>query len=229
METYLIIIFRIITIMFLLLLSTIFIMGKRPIGEMPVFDFLIIIVLGSVVGADIADPDIEHLPTAFAVLMLALMQKGVSRLILKSKKVKRAITFQPTIVVRNGRFLYGNIKKINFTIDEILMLLREKGIFNVTVIDFCIIESNGKISVLKKPLYETITTEDMNISPNTSNLALSVIIEGKFHKENIGILNQDEMNIMEKLKQQGYDSNKDIFYASMDTKGKLSVSTYNES
>lgn len=51
---------RVVTILPLLLFVTLF-MGKRAIGELPVFDFLIIITLDAVVGADIADPDIHHL------------------------------------------------------------------------------------------------------------------------------------------------------------------------
>lgn len=71
---YLKIIFRISTILPLFLFITL-LTGRRKIGELPVFDFLVILILGSVVGADIADPEIEHLPTAFAVtsIMLTLL------------------------------------------------------------------------------------------------------------------------------------------------------------
>lgn len=67
---------RIITIIPLMLAVTLF-MGKRTIGEMPVFDFLIIVILGALVGADIADPEIEHLPTAIAIIAIGLFQKAI--------------------------------------------------------------------------------------------------------------------------------------------------------
>lgn len=65
---------RVLTILPLLLVITLF-MGKRAVGELPVFDFLVIITLASVVGADIADPNINHLPTIFAIIVIALLQK----------------------------------------------------------------------------------------------------------------------------------------------------------
>lgn len=65
---------RIITILPLLLIVTL-LMGKRAIGELPVFDFLIIVTLGAVVGADIADPSIHHLPTAMAIIGIGILQK----------------------------------------------------------------------------------------------------------------------------------------------------------
>ena len=72
-----IVIIRVITILPLILLTTLF-MGKRTIGEVPIFDFLVIVVLGSVVGADIADPNVKHLPTVVAIIGIGLLQKIVS-------------------------------------------------------------------------------------------------------------------------------------------------------
>ncbi len=70
---------RIITT-FPLMLTVALFMEKRSIGELPMFDFLIIIALGAVVGADIADPKIEHLHTAVAIILIGLLQRGVSTL-----------------------------------------------------------------------------------------------------------------------------------------------------
>ena len=73
----LIVLARILTILPLLLFTTLF-MGKRAIGEIPVFDFLIVIILGAVVGADIADPNIEHAPTFIAIIFIGLFQRVVA-------------------------------------------------------------------------------------------------------------------------------------------------------
>jgi uncharacterized membrane protein YcaP (DUF421 family) len=67
---------RIFTILPLLLFLGLY-MGKRSIGEIPVFDFLVVLVLGSVVGADIADPKIDHIHTVVAMLAIALLQKSL--------------------------------------------------------------------------------------------------------------------------------------------------------
>lgn len=63
--TYIIIALRIISAMALLLFLTLK-TGKRKIGELPVYDFLSIIVLGNVIGADIADTELPHLPTLYS-------------------------------------------------------------------------------------------------------------------------------------------------------------------
>src|SRR5690606_13929641 len=81
---------RIITILPLLLVMTLY-MGKRSIGQLPVFDLLIIITLGSVVGADIADPHVEHIHTAFAIVGIAILQRVITYLILRHRKIGRAL------------------------------------------------------------------------------------------------------------------------------------------
>lgn len=145
-EVYLLVLFRIVTIMLLLLFSVLLIMGKRPIGELPVFDFLALVVIGAIVGADIADPKIEHMPTAFAIVVLAILQRIISFLMIHNKKVKRLFSFEPTIIIKNSKFIYKNIKNTHYTIDDILMLLREKEIFDISEIEYGIIEANGNLS-----------------------------------------------------------------------------------
>ncbi len=226
MQEYVIIFFRILSIMTLLLFSTIFIMGKRPIGELPVFDFLSIIVLASIVGADIADPEIAHMPTAFAVVILALFQRVISHMMMKSNKLRKLISFEPTVIIEKGRLIDKNIKKINYSLDDILMLLREKDIFDLTKIDYGIIESSGNLSILKKPEYEHITVKDMKIVSPKTNISYSVVIDGKVQKDKIEALGFSEESLLNILKEQGIGKYDEIFYASMNTRGELYISTY---
>ncbi len=140
---------RIVTILPLLLFMTLY-MGKRAIGELPIFDYLIIITLGAVVGADIADPSIKHFPTAVAIIIIALFQRVITNWKITNRKIGRLLTFEPTVVIQNGKFLDKNLKKIRYSIDNILQMLREKNVFDISEVETAIIEANGALSVLKK-------------------------------------------------------------------------------
>ena len=227
MEIYLTITFRIVTIMALLLFATLFIMGKRPIGELPVFDFLVLVVMGSIVGADIAGPDAAHLPIAFSVVLMAAVQRLVSFFVTKSRRFRKAVTFEPTIVVYNGRLIYANIKRIRFTIDEIIMLLREKEIFDIGKVEYGIVEANGKMSVLRKPEFESPTLGDMKLPYPPKGNAVTVVMEGQIQLSNLKALALGEQDLLHMLDKSG-TSLADTAYASIDSKGKLSLSTYNE-
>jgi len=226
METYLLILFRIITIMTLLLLATLFIMGKRPIGELPVFDFLSIIVIGAIVGADIADPKIKHLPTAFAVIATALLQRLISWVSIRNKRFRRFVNFEPTIVIQDGKVIKKALAKIHYSIDELTMLLREKDIFNIGQVSYGVIEPNGNISVLKKADHLEVTRMDMNLLTPNDGMYLTIVMEGKILEKNLKRLNSTETNVLNKIKMNGLESIKDVFYASMDKQGNINISPY---
>jgi len=228
MNLYLIVSLRLISIMILLLFSTLFIMGKRPIGELPVFDFLAIIVLGSVVGADIADPNTNHWLIVLSVVILALLQRIVSVVSLKSIKLRKLVNFEPTIVIHNGLVVIKNLKKINYTMDELVMLLREKDIFDINIVSYAIIEASGKISVLKKAEYDPVTLQNMNLTIPNVSLPYTILLEGKFDEKNIKILNTSKEHLIEKLKEKGHPDHKKIFYVSMDIYENMVICEYND-
>lgn len=95
-----------------LLLITILFIGKRSISELLVFDFIIIITLGVVVGAAMAIPEISLLRTTVAISAIGFIQRVISSLIIKNRRIGKWITFEPTIVIQNGNFLVGNLKQI---------------------------------------------------------------------------------------------------------------------
>ena len=89
-------------------------MGKRAIGEIPVFDFLIVIILGAVVGADIADPNIEHFPTIMAIIFIGVFQRVIANWKIANRKVGKLLTLEPTVVIQDGKFIDKNLKKIRY-------------------------------------------------------------------------------------------------------------------
>jgi uncharacterized membrane protein YcaP (DUF421 family) len=216
---------RIITIFPLLLFATL-IMGKRSIGELPVFDFLIVLTLGSIVGADIADPKIEHIHTAMAVLGVALLQRMFSSWAIQRRWFGRLITFEPTIIIRNGEFVMGAMKKIRYSLDNILLMLREKDVFDLSEVELGIIEANGKLTVLKKATKLTPTLEDLNIYKRPGGMSYPVIVEGKIYMEILSQLNLDEAWILNELTKHGLSRN-DIFFASVNSKQELTYSVIN--
>lgn len=227
MKDILIIFARILTILPLLLFTTLF-MGKRAIGEIPVFDFLIVIILGAVVGADIADPKIEHLPTVITIIFIGLFQRVVANWKISNRKIGRLLTLEPTVVIHNGKFIDKNLKKIRYSIDNILQMLREKNVFDISEVETAIIEANGTLSVLKKPQKNSVTREDLNIVNTRSIISYPVIIEGTIYSDVLNIFNLSEAWLMQQLTAQGINDLNNVFFASINHKHELQVSLKND-
>lgn len=221
--TYLIITFRVFLIMglaFYLVLVT----GRRKIGELPVFDFLAIIVLGNVIGADIADPKVPHLPTVYALILLIGIQYYISYFVVRSRSFGKKVTFSPKVVIQNGQFVKTNMTKLRYSIENVLMYLREKGIFDLNEVEFAIVEDSGNISVQKKSQYQPVTPFDLNIPTKYKGVSLPLVIEGKIHENNLRKLNLDQAWLETQLQNSGIKSLTEVFYLDINTAGKLYIS-----
>ena len=214
--------FRIITI-FPLMLVIAHYMGKRSIGELPVFDFLVILALGAVVGADIADPKIEHIHTAVAIVLIGFLQRAVSTLAIRVRKFGKMISFEPTVVVHNGSLIKENLKSVRYSIDNVLQMLREKDVFSIDEVELAVIEANGRLSVYKKPMKANVTVEDLGLVAKETGFEYPLIIEGNVVKDVLTFMNKDIVWLESQLQAKGM-SISDVFFASIDNKLEVKVS-----
>lgn len=213
---------RIVTIIPWLLIVTL-IMGKRSIGELPVFDFLIVLVLGAVAGADIADPKVPHLFTFLSITAIGILQIIVSKMKIKHRQFGKLITFEPTIVIKNGEFLVGNMKRIRYSLDNVLQMLRENDVFDVSEVELAIVEQNGKLTVSKKPSKYPVTIEDLGLNSAKSKIAYPIIVEGQMESNVLSQFELTENWLVQELRKKdlGLD---DIFFASINQEHELQVS-----
>ncbi|MFV8829362.1 DUF421 domain-containing protein [Alkalihalobacterium sp. APHAB7] len=223
----LIILGRIFTIFPLFLMVTIY-MGKRSLGEMPIFDFLIIITLSNVIGADIADPTVDHIYTYLAVIVIPLLHKSVARLLISNRKLGKKLTFEPTLVIQDGKVLVENLKRIQYTIDNVLQMLRQKDIFDISEVKVAIIEGDGKISVMKQENKMEVTLEDMNLDKKNLSLALPLIVEGEIYDDILTYLGLDRPWLIEELQKRNIPQMNRIFFASINQNQELHISLKKE-
>jgi len=222
MKDLLLIAGRIVTIYPLMLIVGLF-MGKRSLGELPVFDFLVILTLGSVVGADIAEPDINHIHIAVAIVLISLLQRVVSLWAIKSRKFGKLISFEPTIVIHQGNLLVNNLKKVRYSIDNILQMLREKDVFHLPDVELAILEANGKLTVYKNGPKSAPTLGDLGLTKRQSDLSYPLIVEGTLYPDTLSYIKKDAHWLESQLQAKGVRQD-DIFYASVDDNGILYIS-----
>ncbi|MBM7556392.1 uncharacterized membrane protein YcaP (DUF421 family) [Halanaerobacter jeridensis] len=147
---------------------------------------------------------------------------------LKSRHLSKYIDGEPTIVIMNGQIMEENLKKMRFRATDLLEMLRVKGIFNPSQIEFAILETSGKLSVLKKSQHQNLTPQDMNLDSNYKGLNVEVIYDGQVIKENLKQFKLDTQWLENQLKQAGISSSREVFLATLDTEGILYIDTRND-
>ena len=168
---FLIITFKTFVIYFLVAL--IFrIMGKREVGQLGTFDLVVFILIAELVAISIENRNNFFL-NLIPVLILVILQIVISKLSLKSVKFRKFIDGTPTIIIKKGIIDFKNMVEQRYSLDDLLLQLREKDVSDISEVDYAILEINGKLSVFKKK------------DNNRNTFPLPIIIDGKVDFDNL--------------------------------------------
>lgn len=129
----------------------------------------------------------------------------------------------PTVIIQEGKILENNLKKVKFDINDMLEEIREQGYFDISQIEYAIMEADGKFSILPKSEYRPLTTKDMNLKASKEGLCANVIIDGKIMKNNLNLCNKNEEWLLKQLKVKGYSDLENILLATLDINDKINV------
>ena len=225
MPEYFEIVLRSITSFGLLLIGT-RILGKQTISQMTMFDFVATISLGAI-AANLAfntSLKVSHTIIAFVVYVAIIFT--IALISLKSRKGRKFLAGDPTIVIENGKILEKNMNKMRYTIDYLNQQLREKDIFNIEEVQFAIIETNGTLTVLKKPQFRNVIRQDLKIPVTPEfNLPIELIMDGEVMKENLEQNNLTESWLHSELKKRNLVQH-DVLYAVLFSNGNMYIDTY---
>ncbi|MDF2921536.1 MAG: hypothetical protein K0R57_450 [Paenibacillaceae bacterium] len=105
-----------------------------------------------------------------------------------------------------------------------MMALREKDVFDLNEVEFAIVEGSGSISVLKKSEFLPVTPSDMLLKTSTKGLSVPLIADGKVYDSNLEQLKLDRQWLASQLEQAGIPSFIEVFYADINSEGKLYIS-----
>lgn len=198
--------------------------GIKIISQINFFDFIVGISIGSMIAKIIIDKNHVVFSGLVALIMFTLLTIATSYLNLKSYTARSIINAKTLILVENGRIIDKNIKKLRITINELMMKLREKDVFSLEDVQFAIMESNGKLSVLIKADKKPVTPYDMDLKVKGLSLLSDIIIDGKVRDKNIKIAGIDKKWLQSELKKKKINNIEDVFYAGVDKNKKLIIS-----
>jgi len=195
--------------------------GKSQVGQLTISDYINGIVIGSIaanVAVDVRTNIVHYLTgmIAFGALTIFVQWAG-----LKNRNIRKLLQDEPTIVVHNGKILEHNMKLMRYTMDDLMMQLREKGAFNIADVEFAVAEPNGELSVLLKSTKRPVTPEDLDLNPPYEGIPAELVVDGELIEQNFeqhGISKEWFFNY---LKQQGIETIKDVAYASIDAQGRV--------
>lgn len=199
------------------------ILDKEQVGELTFYEYITGITIGSL-AADMATiTTISPWVILTSLLIFTALAFLAGVVSLKSRAARKLLEGEPTVVIQNGRILAKNMARCRYNIDDLLLQLRTKGVFNIADVEFAVLESNGQLSVLPKSQKRPATREDMRIPSGYEGLSSELIVDGEVIYQNLQQNNLDEAWLIHELARQGINSPKQIVLASLDTQGNLYI------
>lgn len=199
-------------------------MGKRQLGELQPSELVVAIMISDLASVPMQAIDIPILSGIIPVLTLIIAEVFMSYLSLKSKRIRKFISGEPSIIIYNGEIREKELARLRFNINDLLGELRLNGCHDISDVAVAVIETSGKLSVIAKDGARGVTVEDMKIkNPRHEGLPCTLISDGTINKDEMARSKKSEEWLMSELKKQGIDSVKQVFIASLDAEEELYI------
>ena len=215
-------------IIYILILVVFRLMGKRQIGQMQPFEFVLTLIIADLAVIPMSEIALPLVNGIVPLLTLVIFHFLITTLTRKSNSFSRLISGKPVIIVNPNGIDYKALKSLNITIDDLYEAIRGEGFFNFDEINYAIMETNGKVSIMPKSENSPATAKDLNIKKEENSLPLTIIIEGKFMEENLKISTHNKDFYLNFLKKHKILSIKDVLLLTIDSSGKIFLQQKNQ-
>ena len=177
------------------------IMGKREIGQLGVMDLIISILIAELVAISIENFNDSIFNTIIPIIILVVIEVLLAFLAIKFKNVRLFFDGKPSMIISNGKINYKEMVKQRYSLDDLLLQLRQSSIKSIEDIEYAFLEHNGKLSIFPYNFFHI-----------NSNYPMPLIIDGKVQEETLLNINKN-YTWLKKVIIKNNLSISDIFYA----------------
>lgn len=186
------------------------IMGKKEIGKLSIIDLIVSILIAELAAISIEQYDSSIMISIIPITCLVLIEILFSYIGLKNSKFRKLIEGNPIVIIKNGKLNFKAMKKLRYSLDDLISQLREQSIKSIEDVNYAVLENNGKLSIFK----------------NDTEYPMPIIIDGEIDKNVLKDMNKDETWINKILEKNNIEL-KNVFYAFY-TKNKTYIIKKNE-
>ena len=177
------------------------IMGKREVGQLGIVDLIVSILIAELVAISIENVDKSIMLTIAPISLLVVIEVALAYLSTKSRWFRQVFTSKPSVIINHGVINYKEMIKQRYSLDDLLVSLRQASIKSIEDVEYAFLESNAKLSILK---YNLLKTDSAYPAP--------IIVDGVIQKKTLKNIRKNKIWIKLYLRKQNINL-EDIFYA----------------
>ncbi|HZG57259.1 DUF421 domain-containing protein [Paenibacillus sp.] len=203
------------------------VMGKREIGKLSVFDLVISIMITEMAVIVVENPSRPIWEGVLPMAVLAVTQILIAYITLKSRKLRLLFEGKPSPLISNGKLDREEMRKQRYSLDDLMLQLREKNVSNVADVEFAVLEPTGRLTLMTKDEYALKSKADPSVKVKPTfryeGLPVPLIMDGKVQNDGLEKIGQTRFWLKRELESRGVKDVKDVFLCTIDHRGRLFI------
>lgn len=209
-------------ILYIVVIFGVRLMGKRQLGELQPSELVITILISNIATLPLEDTSIPLVLGILPILTLVCFEAVVSWLTLKSLRMRRIISGRPKIIIRDGQIEQATMRDLRLSVDDLMTALRQQQVFDISQVQFAVMETTGTVSVCLRAACQPLTPEDISLKKAAQNPPIAVIQDGRVMEKSLAMLGKNQTWLEQKLAEHRL-TEKQVFLMVSDAEGNCTV------
>ena len=165
-------------ILYAAILAAVRLMGKRQISELQTSELVVTLLISDIAAIPMQDTGQSLVSGFLPIAVLVLCEIIISALMMKSARFRRVVCGRPVLVINDGTVDRAQLRRLRMTVEDLFAQLREQGVTRLDEVAYAIVETNGSISVIKKPGEEPPTAKMLGIAVPDEGMETVIVSDG---------------------------------------------------
>ena len=200
-------------LMYGVILLAVRLMGKRQVSQLQNSELVVTLLLSELAVLPIQEEEKSLWVGLAPMAALVACELLVSVLMLKSGRFRQLVCGSPTVVIERGQVLQKAMRRLRLTTEDL---------FDLEDVAWAIVETNGMLSVIRRPEEEPVTPKELGLSPASQGLEVVVISDGELSLRSLGLCGKDQAWVRRRLQERGLGQEQ-VFLMTVRTDGKWRV------
>jgi len=212
-----------VVIIYLIVIGIMRLMGKRQIGELEPFELVITIIIADLAAIPMSEMTIPIWYGVVPLLMIAIIHYIFSWVSNKSPLLRDVLNGKPVVIIDPNGVDFKELKKLNISMEELMEAIRNLDYFDLSEINYAIIERNGKITIIPKTSAMPVTRQDMKLVKCENEMFTCIVEDGRVIKKNFSDMGLQQTVVMSDILHKMQCKPKEIAFASLSEGGDVYI------
>ena len=208
-------------LIYLALLVTLRLLGKRQLGEMELSEFILAAMIADLATQPLQDMGIPLINGLLPILVLFCCEVLISGAAMRSPRLRAVLFGRPSLLISRGVIDQKEMARNRFTVDELMQALRAQGECDPSRIACGVLETNGRLSVLLYPAETPATAAQLGLTVADGSCPSLVVSDGRVLDDNLRRLGLDRRWLDRQLKERGAKSAEEVFMMTVNDRGQI--------